>query len=141
MICLFYTSRINKSIMKYLIIFCSLVSTANALFLPRLMEEFSSIKNIISSRAIVSSITEKVNSQIINDDILLSELTHYTLHPAKDIFYFAVFATSFIIQNQLVHAKNKKWLAIETYTNMKKITNNIIFIILIVLTKGVENAI
>ena len=141
MICLFYTSRINKSIMKYLIIFCSLVSTANALFLPRLMEEFSSIKNIISSRAIVSSITEKVNSQIISDDILLSELTHPMLHPAKDVFYFAVFATSFIIQNQLVHAKNKKWLEIETYTNMKKITNNIIFIILIVLTKGVENAI
>jgi hypothetical protein len=96
---------------------------------------------MISSRAIVSTVTEQVNYQMINDNVLFSELTHSTFHPVRDLFYITIFATSSIIQYQLMRAKNEKWLAIQTYTDVQKVTNQLIWIILIVFTKGIDNAI
>lgn len=114
----------------------------SAFFLPAsLVEEANSIKNMISSRAIVSTVTEQVNYQMINDNVLFSELTHSTFHPVRDLFYITIFATSSIIQYQLMRAKNEKWLAIQTYTDVQKVTNQLIWIILIVFTKGIDNAI
>ena len=126
----------------YLIMLFIKTHPTNAFFLPaNLIEEANSIKNMISSRAIVSTVTEQLNYQMINDNVLFSELAHSTFHPVRDLFYITIFATSAIIQYQLIRAKNEKWLAIKTYTDVQKVTNQVIWVILIVFTKGIDNAI
>lgn len=113
-----------------------------ALFIPSgLMEEMNSIKNMISSRAIVSTVTEQVNYQMINDNMLFSEITNLKFHPARDLFYLTIFGVSMLVQYNLIQAKNEKWMSIKTYSNVKHVTNQIIFIVLIVFTKGIDNAI
>jgi hypothetical protein len=113
-----------------------------ALFIPSgVMEEINSIKNMISSRAIVSTVTEQVNYQMINDNMLFSEITNLNFHPARDLFYLTIFSISMLIQYNLIQAKNEKWMSIETYSNVKRVTNQFIFIVLMVFTKGIDNAI
>lgn len=131
----------SQSLILRMILLLFLIKNTNGFLVKGIMEEATSIKNMISSRAIISTITEQVNYQMLNDNMLFSEITHSSFHPARDLFYLSIFATSAFIQYQLLRAKNEKWLAIETYRNMRKVANQIICIILIVLTKGIENAI
>lgn len=123
-----------------LLLFC-LLSHSDAFIIRGLLEQLNTAKGIISSRAIAESISSQLNSQIINENMILYEITNVKFHPVTDLFYITVFGISVLAQYQLFRAKTEKWMDIETYTNVKKITNNIIFIILIIFTKGVENAI
>ena len=112
-------------------IYISIMRT-HALFLRGLFTETNSVKYLISSQAFISSVTTHVNNQ------LFSEITSFHIHPQIDSFYIVAYG---ITQYELNRIKNAKWLEIEQYSQMQKTTNQLLFILLIIFTKGVENAI
>jgi hypothetical protein len=106
-----------------------------------LREAVFNVRNIVSSQAVLSTVNNQLNNEVLNLNFATTELSVFRYHPELDAFYTFVGVLSVYLQYKYFSYIENKWKNVETYTTAQKVTNYILLILMIVFTKNVENAI
>jgi uncharacterized membrane protein YiaA len=130
--------------MNFFIIFLSTILGSYGFQLPsprNILSEVNTLENIVNTKAIASSISTLTNMEIIQENVLFNPL----LVPSDfrldtDIFYLGVLLVSWYCRIS-TSKDDSKLENIQTYSNTRKMTKMVFFIIMIIFTKNVENAI
>jgi hypothetical protein len=97
----------------------------------------SKLRTIVSSTAILSTISNKINNEIINDNFIL-QLSHTHYH--FESLYLCLILT--YLWNYFNYYNNNTRLeTFEMYSKTKKITNILFIVFMIIFNRDVENAI
>ena len=104
-------------------------------------ESMFSVRNIIGSKAFMSTVVNQVNNEVFNENVIITELTSAKHNIPVDIFYSFLFVSAIYVQYKYFIYFEKKWSGIETYTNMQERTRTALFIFMLVFTKNIQNAI
>ena len=104
------------------------------------------LQNMITARAFITTLTEKINTEIISDSDIVNELTDIQYsHHIENMFYVAIYTS--LLYGAIVYStyynhkpKIEKLKNIEMFSNTKKKMNLIIFTLIIFFTKNIENA-
>jgi hypothetical protein len=100
----------------------------------------SSLKAIIGSRAIASTIFNEVNNELIKENILTYELINNSHKLETTLFYGLTFILSIYLQYSYFTYIEKRWSGVEMFSNIQEKTKWALFIFTSVFTKGIENA-
>lgn len=119
-----------------LLILCLLVTSANA-FLPKLP---SSLQNILASRAIITTFGERVSEELLTNCNILQQVIvdHSRNQINMDIFYLILLG--FVLNNARTHV-DKRLSDVTWFSNVRKKTNILFLVIMIIFNRNVENAI
>jgi hypothetical protein len=108
----------------------------------------SGLQNIIATRAFVTTLTEKINTEIISDNNLLNEISNAQYsHHIENMFYVGMYTT--ILYSAIVYftyskdasTQIEKLNNIEMFSNTKKRFNMLLIVLILLFTKNIENAI
>lgn len=100
-----------------------------------------SIRNIIGSRAVMSTVINQVNNELVNENTIISEITSSYHNLQYDALYALMFICSLYIQYQYFIYFDKKLKGTEMFSNIQEKTKTILFIFMLVFTKNIQNAI
>ena len=98
----------------------------------------SHLRTIVSSTAVLSTISNKINKEIVNDNFIL-QLSH--THYQVESFYLGLIATSLWSYYSYNNNINHRLESIEMYSKSKRITNILFIMFMIIFNRDVENAI
>jgi hypothetical protein len=108
----------------------------------------SGLQNIITTRAFVTTLTEKINTEIISDNNLLNEISNAQYsHHIENMFYVAIYtgilysAIVYFTYSKDVSTQIEKLNNIEMFSSTKKRMNMLLIILILLFTKNIENAI
>jgi hypothetical protein len=107
----------------------------------------SGLQNIITTRAFLTTLTEKINTEIISDTNVVGELTNIQYsHHIENMFCVAIYTT--ILYGAIMYftyyqdkEQIEKLNNIEMFSIMKKRMNMLLIILILLFTKNIENAI
>jgi hypothetical protein len=100
-----------------------------------------SLRNIIGSKAVMSTVLNQVNSELVNENTIISEITSTNHHLEYDLFYAVAFVASVCIQYQYFMYFERKLQGTEMFSNIQEKTKTILFVFMLVFTKNIQNAI
>lgn len=98
----------------------------------------SQLRTIISSTAVLSTISNKINKEIVNDNFIL-QLSH--THYQVESFYLGLLVSSLWSFYNYNSNINPRLESIEMYSKSKKIANILFIVFTIIFNRDVENAI
>lgn len=108
----------------------------------------SGLQNIIATRAFITTLTEKINTEIISDTNVVGEISNAQYsHHIEHMFYVAVYtgilygAIVYFTYNKNTAEQIEKLNNIEMFSNTKKRMNMLLIILILLFTKNIENAI
>jgi hypothetical protein len=114
-----------------------LVSPLTMAFLPKWP---GSLQNILASRAIVTTFGERVSEELLTNSNLLQQVIvdHSRNQVNMDIFYLIMLG--FVLNNARTQV-NKRLSDVTWFSDMRKKTNILFLVIMIIFNRNVENAI
>jgi len=96
------------------------------------------LRNLLSSRAIFTTISEKISYELVNENTIFQ--LNYSYNHNVDIITTSIVMIC-AINMYMQPAKQKEKLAtIEYYTNTKNTTSKYIFLFMLIFTKNIESA-
>jgi len=98
----------------------------------------SQLRTIISSTAVLSTISNKINKEIVNDNFIL-QLSHTHYH--DESFYLGLLVSSLWSYYSYNYNINPRLENFEMYSKSKKFTNIFFIVFVIIFNRDVENAI
>jgi hypothetical protein len=105
------------------------------------IKPFTTLEAIVSSKAIASAIVNRLNAEVFNENIIISGIMHHNTHIEADILYF-IFITGSVLYRATEQEKvTQKLTQFDTFSTIQKRTNVYLFILAIVFTRNIENAI
>ena len=106
-------------------------------FLPRFS---SQIQQLISSKAIVSGVVSSVTEELWTDNFLFRELLFNHKYTNLDIVYFGLLVFT-LLSKEDMKSRFSKWKNMETFSAMEKNTKVVLFTLMFIFNRNVENAI
>ena len=106
-------------------------------FLPRFS---SQIQQLISSKAIAAGVVSSVSEELWTDNFLFRELLFNHRHTNLDIFYFGLLVFT-LLSKEDMNSRLYKWKNLERFSTIEKNTKVVLFVIMIIFNRNVENAI
>jgi hypothetical protein len=100
----------------------------------------SPLRTLISSQAFVSTFLDGVVREL-PEGFILNSLLNIHFKPDFDIVCLGLIGVSVYFRGYQYGRLDDKWTSIEMYSNIQKITRVLILVLIIVLTKNVENAV
>ena len=100
----------------------------------------SPLRSLVTSQAFVSTVIDGVVREL-PEGFILSSLSNVYIKPDFDIVCIGLFGLSIYFRGYNYSNLDNKWNSIEMYANIHKFTRILILILVIVLTKNVDNAI
>ena len=98
----------------------------------------NSLQNIISSEAVMSSVTNRLNTELVTGNTLFDEVEKLHYNPSPEILFYAIaMFASFYYQYLRVSTVETKFKTFKTFTNIRNKTNMLLLIITLVFTKDV----
>jgi hypothetical protein len=116
-----------------------LLIVQSAAFNP--IEGLTSIRNIVNSRAVLTTVSDKFAGEFIGENVMLYELSSARHNIPLDILYTALCFGSFYSQFKYVSFFENKWRNVPQYTKMQDKTKLVLFVLATVFTKNIQNAI
>lgn len=104
-------------------------------------KNINSLQNIVSTKAITSAISERFNVEAFNENIIISDIMHHNTHIEADILYFALITGSLLYRSNIDDDSIKKLEKFSSFSTIRRRTNKCLFILAIVFTRSIENAI
>ena len=103
----------------------------------------NNIKNIISSKAVFTTFTNSMNSELINENMIINEMNRFEYYHQLNILYLVFFVISFYLTYQQYNNKKieNKWENLEMFSKTQKDTRFVLLMFMIVFTKNIDNAI
>jgi len=102
----------------------------------------SPLEKLISTKTMISTVSNEINEELLNENLFLQEVTNLHFNPHFDLFYIGLFATTFLNKHKMIHQldnNNNKWNNIDLVSKISKKTKLFLFIILLILCKNVES--
>lgn len=114
-----------------------LLSPLTTAFLPKLP---SSLQNILASRAIVTTFGERIGEELLTNGNILQQVIvdHSRNQINMDIFYLVLLG--FVLNNTRTQV-NKRLSDVTWFSDVRKKTNILFLVIMIIFNRNVENAI
>lgn len=103
--------------------------------------QLRNIKNIISSNAVFTTFTNSMNSEIMNENLIITEMNRLEYHHQLNILYLVFFAVSFYLSYSYNQKIENKWENLEMFSRTQKNTRIVLLMFMIVFTKNMDNAI
>jgi hypothetical protein len=100
----------------------------------------SPLRSLITSQAFVSTFLDGVVREL-PEGFILNSLLNIHFKPDFDIVCLGLIGVSVYLRGYQYDRIDDKWTSIEMYSNIQKITRVLILVLIIVLTKNVENVI
>jgi hypothetical protein len=102
----------------------------------------SELESLVTSRAVFSTITQQVKNEIISESPFMRDISHGYFRLDFDVCYLCLMALSVYIKiNNDSNDTALKLNNISMYSSAMKTTRTIIFTIMLIMTKSVDNAI
>jgi Ca2+/Na+ antiporter len=101
----------------------------------------NNIKNIITSKAVFTTFTNSMNSELMNENFIITEMNRLEYHHQLNVVYLVFFAVSFYLSYSYNQNIENKWENLEMFSKTKKNTRIVLLMFMIVFTKNMDNAI
>ena len=106
------------------------------------MKNYINLQNIVISSAIMTTVTKRINSELINETIVMNDITNINSHSQQiNIVLDSLLVLFLVTQYKNTLTYDEKFVDIELYSETQKTANKIILVVLFVFTRNVENAI
>ena len=105
------------------------------------LRNINNVKNIISSNAVFTTFTNSMNSELMNENLIITEMNRLEYHHQLNILYLVFFAVSFYLSYSYNQKIENKWENLEMFSKTKKNTRIVLLMFMIVFTKNMDNAI
>jgi hypothetical protein len=107
-----------------------------------LFSGISELEGLVTSRAVFSTITQQVKNEIISDTPFMRDISHGYVKLDSDLCYLALIGVAIYSKmNQESDVTSQKLKKISMYSSTMKKTRAVIFTLIVILTKNVDNAI
>ena len=103
-------------------------------------KNMSNLQNIIISQAIMSSVANKLNLEIVNDSNLLYEFRRLQYNPSEDALYGLIIAGSLYSQYRYSNYIDNKLQNIDVFLRTQRNTNAFMLSFIMIFSKNIENA-
>lgn len=106
------------------------------------MKNYINLQNIVISSAIITTVTKRINSELINETIVMNDITNINRHSQQvNIVLDSLLVLFLVTQYKNTLTYDEKFVDIELYSETQKTANKFILVVLFVFTRNVENAI
>jgi hypothetical protein len=106
------------------------------------MKNYINLQNIIISSAVMTTVTKRINSELINETIVMNDITNINSHTQQiNIVLDSLLVLFLVTQYKTTLTYDQKFVNIELYSETQKTANKFILVVLFVFTRNVENAI
>ena len=106
------------------------------------MKNYINLQNIVISSAIMTTVTKRINSELINETIVMNDITNINSHSQQiNIVLDSLLVLFLVTQYKNTLTYDEKFVDIELYSETQKTANKFILVVLFVFTRNVENAI
>ena len=119
---------------------CCLISLGSFVQVDAFRKNMSNLQNIIMSQAIMSSVANKLNLEIVNDSNLLYEFKRLQYNPYEDIIYGLIIAGSLYSQYRYSDYIDNKLQNIDVFLRTQRNTNAFMLAFIMIFSKNIENA-
>jgi len=103
---------------------------------------YINLRNIVISSAVMTTITKRINSELINETIVMNDITNINSHtPQINIVLDSLLVLFLVTQYKNTLTYDQKFVNIELYSETQKSANKFILVVLFVFTRNVENAV
>ena len=116
------------------------VSVGGFVVVDAFRKNMSNLQNIIMSQAIMSSVANKLNLEIVNDSNLLYEFNRIQYNPSEDLIYGLIIAGALYSQYKYTSYIENKLQNVTVFLRTQRITNAVMLVFIMVLSKNIENA-
>jgi hypothetical protein len=100
----------------------------------------SQLQTIISSKGIISGVVTYVSEELWTDNFLVRELLFNHRYTNLDVIYFGLLVFT-LLSKEDINSSLYKWKTFERFSIIEKNTKVILFVIMIIFNRNVENAI
>lgn len=100
----------------------------------------SPLRSLVSSQAFVYTVLDGVVREL-PESFIITSLSNMHFTPDFDFLCIGLIGLSVYFKGYRYDRLDDKWTSIEMYSNIQKITRVLILVLIIVLTKNVENAV
>ena len=106
------------------------------------MKNYINLQNIVISSAIMTTLTKRINSELINETIVMNDITNINRHSQQiNIVLDSLLVLFLVTQYKNTLTYDEKFVDIELYSETQKTANKFILVVLFVFTRNIENAI
>ena len=106
------------------------------------MKNYINLQNIVISSAIMTTVTKRINSELINETIVMNDITNINRHSQQiNIVLDSLLVLFLVTQYKNTLTYDEKFVDIELYSETQKTANKFILVVLFVFTRNIENAI
>lgn len=106
------------------------------------MKNYINLQNIVISSAIMTTVTKRINSELINETIVMNDITNINRHSQQmSILFDSLLVLFLVTQYKTTLTYDEKFVDIELYSETQKTANKFILVVLFVFTRNIENAI
>ena len=125
--------------MKFTLLFW-LISAGSLIRVTAFRTNMSNLQNIIISQAIMSSVANKLNLEIVNDSNLLYEFRRLQYNPSEDVIYALIISGSLYSQYKYISYIDNKLQNIDVFLRTQRLTNTFMLSFIMIFSKNIENA-
>jgi len=120
-----------------------LYKVLNGLFLIQQIYSFQlpSLRNIIASRALLSSIASRFYSEVITENLLTTEAQRIFVNPSHEIVSTALILYFIYLYYNYSIVNENKLEKIKMFSKTRKLLNQIIVVLIYVFSRNIQNAI
>ena len=105
------------------------------------LPNINNVKNIVHSNAVFTTFTNSMNSELMNENLIINEMNRLEYHHQLNILYLVFFAVSFYLSYSYNQKIENKWENLEMFSRTQKNTRIVLLMFMIVFTKNMDNAI
>jgi len=106
------------------------------------IKNYVNLRNIVISSAVMTTITKRINSELVNETIVMNDITNINSHSQQvSILFDSLLVLFLVTQYKSTLTYDQKFVNIELYSETQKSANKFILVVLFVFTRNVENAV
>lgn len=100
------------------------------------------LQNIVMSSALMATITKRINMELINETIVMNDITNINSHNQQvNIILDSLLVSLLVTQYKTITNYDKKLIDIQLYSQTRNTSNIFMLTVLFVFTRNVENAV
>ena len=104
-----------------------------------------SLRNILSTRAVFSTMVEKISSEIVSENVVVNEINKLDYNHHIDIITVTIIAVGLLsiasnAYNSSIITQKEKLERIEMFSKIQRTTSTFLFVFMLIFTKNIDSA-
>jgi len=103
-----------------------------------------SLRNILSTRAVFSTVVEKISSEIVSENVVINEINKIDYNHNIDIITVTIIAVCLLsVLNNIYNSsttQTQRLERIEMFSKIQRTTSTFLFVFMLIFTKNIDSA-